>query len=98
MPNIQELLHKRKGIKWCTKLDIIMGYWNFRLDEASQKICTVTYPWGAYQYTRLPMGCCVASDFYNAAMHDIFAHQPSVEKFFDDIAVQYSQMETLKSI
>ena len=64
-----------------------MGYWNFRFDEASQKICTVTYPWGTYQYTRLPMGVCVASDFFNAAMHDIFAIQSSVEQFFDDIAV-----------
>jgi len=87
LPNIQELLHKRKGFKWCTKLDIIMGYWTFRLDEASQKICTVTYPWGTYQYTRLPMGVCVASDFFNAAMHDTFVNQPSVEQFFDDIAV-----------
>jgi len=87
LPNIQELLHKRKGFKWCTKLDIIMGYWTFRLDEESQNICTVTYPWGTYKYTRLPMGCSVASDFFNAAMNDIFANQSSVEKFFDDIAV-----------
>ena len=39
LPNIQELLHKRKGFKWCTKLDIIMCYWTFGLDKESQKNC-----------------------------------------------------------
>jgi predicted Zn-ribbon and HTH transcriptional regulator len=87
LPNIQELLHKRKGFTWCTKLDICMGYWTFRLDEDSQKICTVTFPWGMYKYTRLPMGCSTALDFFNAAMNEAFTHQHTVEKIFDDIAV-----------
>jgi hypothetical protein len=52
-----------------------------------KRFCTVTFPWGTYNYTRLPIGYSVASDFFNAATNEAIAHQHNMEKFFDDIAV-----------
>ena len=41
---------------YATTLDLNMGYYTIRLDEASQDICTIVTPWGKYAYRRLPMG------------------------------------------
>ena len=56
LPKIQDVLHRRPGYKFFTKIDLSMCYYTFELDEASRNLCVIVMPFGKYCYKCLPMG------------------------------------------
>lgn len=53
------------------KLDLRMGYYNILLNDAANKICTTTTPFGKYKYNRLPMCVWILLDMFHEWMSDI---------------------------
>jgi hypothetical protein len=62
LPKISDLLRKLSGLKYTTAIDLSMGYYHIPLDLEAQKLCTTIFPWGKYQYKRLPMGVKTSPD------------------------------------
>ena len=86
IPIIQDVLTKRKGYKYFTKLDLTMQYYCFEMDEESKALATIITPYGKYQYCRLAMGLKPSPDFAQSIM-ELVLEGLDVEVYIDDIAI-----------
>ncbi len=70
LPIIQDILKKRPGYAFLTKIDISMQYYTFELDEESKDFTTIGMPFGKYRYNVLPMGLKCSPDFAHETMEN----------------------------
>jgi hypothetical protein len=85
LPRIQDILSKRKGYQFFTKLDLSMQYYTFEFDEESSDLCTIVTPFGKYRYLQVPMGIKQSPDFAQEIMEDIIRDMEETDVFLDDI-------------
>ncbi len=85
MPIITDILRKRSGYKFFTKLDVSMQYYTFELDKESQDLCTIVTSVGKYKYLRLPMGFKCSPDIAQAAMENELSGIEDADVYIDDV-------------
>ena len=87
LPKIQDIISRRRGYKYFTKIDLMMQFYTFVLDEPSSWYCVVITPFGKYRYLRLPMGLCLSPDVAQEAMMNLLGDVQDLEVYMDDIGV-----------
>ena len=86
IPRIGDILSRRTGYKFLTKLDISMQYYTFELTDEAKELCTIATPFGLYKYNRLPMGLSISPDAAQEIMERVLAAIKDIEIYIDDIA------------
>jgi hypothetical protein len=87
LPNISDLLRTLSGFKYATAIDLIMGHYHIPLDLEAQKLCTIIFPWGKYQYKRLPMGVKKTPYIFQRIVYELLEDIPNIKLYLDDIII-----------
>jgi hypothetical protein len=87
LPRIKDILKKRPGCQYTTKIDISMQYYTFKLTESPKNLCVIITPFGKFNYNRVLMGVKQSPDFAQEVMEDIFRDMEDVEVYIDDIGI-----------
>lgn len=87
MPHINDLLQDIGAYTYVSALDLSMGYYHFKLNEALSDMSTFMLPFGLYKYKRLPMGLNVSPDLFQERMSKLFADFSWVKVFLDDVLI-----------
>jgi hypothetical protein len=87
LPRITDILHKRSGYKFFTKLDVSMKLYTFELDEASSHLCVIVTPFGKYRYLCLPMGVKQSPDIAQQIMEEVLQDIAETDPYMDDVGV-----------
>jgi tRNA uridine 5-carbamoylmethylation protein Kti12 len=87
LPCIQDILHKRPGYEFFTKLDISMQYYTFELDDNSKDLTVIITPYSKFCYCRLPMGISDAPDIAQEIMDNLFHDVAQVDCYLNNVSV-----------
>ena len=102
LPRIQDILKKRNGYKYFTKLDLSMFFYTFEMDESSKDLCAIVTPFGNYRYTRLPMGVKQSPDIAQAHIEQLLSDFEESDVYIDDVGIFSndwdSRMKSLRMI
>ena len=85
IPHIQEMPLNLEGFQYATSLDLNMGYYHIELSPQSKKLCTVVFPFGKYEYQRIPMGLCNSPDIFQEKMSELMEGLEFARTYLDDL-------------
>ena len=85
LPCIAEILSKRTGYTYFSKLDISMAFYTFELDNESKDLCTINTPYGLYCYRVLPLDIAQSPDFCQETMEHILQGIMDANVYINDI-------------
>lgn len=93
IPRIEDIFSKQRNGKYFCVLDLHKAYLHLALDSDSQKIATISTPWGTYLVKRLFMGIKTAPNLFHKAIDQILHDLDGTVAYFDDILITGNTLE-----
>jgi len=105
LPKVEEILTRLSKKKFFARFDLLKGFHQLLLDEASKHLTAFVTKSGVYEYNRVPMGCKGAPAFFQRQMESVVFKDLIdliCQVYIDDIVVygdtEDELLENLKKI
>ncbi len=93
LPIIQDIIRKRTGYRYMSKVDLSMMFYSFELTDAAKKLSTISTPFGLFHFNRAPMGLRNSPAFAQSVIEAVLVDIPQVEVYIDDIGIWSNSWE-----
>ncbi|OWY93176.1 LOW QUALITY PROTEIN: hypothetical protein PHMEG_00037525 [Phytophthora megakarya] len=88
MPRRDSIIEKMQGAFWYSCIDLLSGYYQFRMRDCDVPFTAFQTPDGAYEYLVLPMGLSNAPATFNDGIRRILSDLSEIcQCYFDDIYI-----------
>jgi len=87
LPIISDIVRKRQGYKYMTKLDLSMMFYAIELTDRAKELCVISTHFGNFQYERAPMGLRNSPAFAQSIIEDTLRDIDECEVYIDDVGV-----------
>lgn len=87
MPRASDVIDAMTGCQYFTTMDMLSGFWQIKLDEASIPKTCFTTPFGNFEWTRMPFGLCNAPATFNRLMKKVLRDARNCSSFVDDVFI-----------
>ena len=85
-PQIGDILARRTGCEFLTKLDVSMQFYTFALDYSSKELCAIATPFGLCCHCEPRMGVNQPPDIAREVMEKVLKNlSDDLEVYTDDI-------------
>ncbi|KAL7441037.1 hypothetical protein ACHAXM_008271, partial [Skeletonema potamos] len=88
LPIISDIVRKRQGYKYMTKLDLSMMFYAIELTDRAKELCVISTHFGNFQYERAPMGLRNSPAFAQSIIEDTLRDIDECEVYIDDVGKQ----------
>ena len=87
LKNCKNIAPKLKGAKYFSKIDLYRAYYLIPLSLSAQAKSCVLTPFGAYNYTRLPMGMKNSAQAFQRLVDSVLSGLDNTFCYLDDILI-----------
>ena len=94
LPRIEELFTELQKGERFSKIDLSQAYMQLKLDEPSQKLCTISTHKGLFSYKRLPYGINSGPSIFQQKIDQTLQGATGVVTYLDDILISAPNNET----
>jgi hypothetical protein len=77
-----DMIRSMKELTFASALDLNMDYYHIKLDVDSQNLNKIVFPWGKYNYKRLPMGIKITLDEFQNIISKLVQDMEYVKTYF----------------
>ena len=87
IPRVEDIFLKFNGAKYFPTLDLCAGYHHIPLDVDSFPKTAFTFPFGKYEYLKVPFGLAQTLAYFQELMNKVLKDLPFSIAYMDDIII-----------